>query len=202
MSRSGYSSSAIFYFNYPKVFTCLSGKLRTEFTGPIANCTSPQANWTWLSLPRRGEGVLGFMFAGYVPLASQSPYPIIVYFLANYRPHLSHFLENVIFAIPASSLSMYTSTLSMWLQAAECNAINVSLLLNLINNNFLIFQRRIFPFWIPTYPKSPKMCDPILVNLLKMQRHYSQSSRKNATPSSGTSLLASCKGVPPPPPGM
>ena len=24
------------------------------------------------------------MFAGYVPLASQSPYPITVYFLANY----------------------------------------------------------------------------------------------------------------------
>ena len=42
--------------------------------------------------------VLGFMFAGYVPLASQSPYPIIVY--NYYRPHLSHFLENVIFAIP------------------------------------------------------------------------------------------------------
>ena len=72
MSRSGYSSSAIFYFNYPKVFTCLSGKLRTEFTSPIANCTSPQANWTELSLPGGGggEGVLGFMFAGYVPLAS------------------------------------------------------------------------------------------------------------------------------------
>ena len=45
-------------------------------------------------------GVLGLMFAGYVPLASQSPHPILVYFLANYRPHLSHFLENVIFAIP------------------------------------------------------------------------------------------------------
>ena len=46
-----------------------------------------------------GGGVLGLMFAGYVPLASQSPYPIIVYFLASYRPHPSHFLENVIFAI-------------------------------------------------------------------------------------------------------
>ena len=33
---------------------------------------------------------------GYVPLASQSPYPNIVYFLANY----SYFLENVIYAIP------------------------------------------------------------------------------------------------------
>ena len=36
-----------------------------------------------------------------------------------------------------------------------------------------------------------KMCDPILVNLLKMQAHYSQSSRGNATPSSSTSPLAS-----------
>ena len=44
-----------------------------------------------------GGGLLGFMFAGYVPLASQSPYPIKVYFLANYIPHLKHFLENVIF---------------------------------------------------------------------------------------------------------
>ena len=43
------------------------------------------------------------------------------------------------------------------------------------------------------------MCDPILVNLSKMQPHYSHSSRENATPSTGTSLLASCKGVPPPP---
>ena len=52
--------------------------------------------------PEGGEGgVLGLMFAGYVLLASQSPYPIIiVYFLANYRPHLGHFLENAIFAIP------------------------------------------------------------------------------------------------------
>ena len=40
------------------------------------------------------------MFAGHVPLDSQSPSPIIVYFLANFRPHLSHCLENVIFAIP------------------------------------------------------------------------------------------------------
>ena len=27
-------------------------------------------------------------------LASQSPYPIIVYSVANYRPHLSHFRAN------------------------------------------------------------------------------------------------------------
>ena len=50
--------------------------------------------------PRGGGGGLGLMFAGLVPLASQSPYPILVYFLANYRLHPTHFLENVIFAIP------------------------------------------------------------------------------------------------------
>ena len=33
-----------------------------------------------------------------------------------------------------------------------------------------------------------------------MRPHYEHSSRENATPSSGTSLLASCKGVPPSPP--
>ena len=44
------------------------------------------------------------------------------------------------------------------------------------------------------------MCDPTLVTVWKMRRHYSQSSRENATPSSGTSPLASYKEVPPPPP--
>ena len=58
-----------------------------------------------------GGGILGFSFAGYVPLASHSPCPIIVYFVASYRPHLSHFWENVIFAIPTKSLSSYASTL-------------------------------------------------------------------------------------------
>ena len=33
-----------------------------------------------------GGGVLGLIFAGYVPLASQSPSSIIVYSVANYRP--------------------------------------------------------------------------------------------------------------------
>ena len=46
--------------------------------------------------PEGGGGVLGSSFAEYVPLASQSPYSIIVYSVANYRPHFSHFSENVI----------------------------------------------------------------------------------------------------------
>ena len=62
-----------------------------------------QSSWTGHQPGRGGGGgggVLGLMFAGYVPLASQSPHPILVYFSANYRPHLSHMLETVIFAIP------------------------------------------------------------------------------------------------------
>ena len=44
-----------------------------------------------------GGGVVGPSFAGYVPLASQNPRtPIIVYSVASYRPHLSHFWANVI----------------------------------------------------------------------------------------------------------
>ena len=48
--------------------------------------------------------VLGSIFAGYVPLASQSTYPkaIIVYSGAcNFRSRLSQFWANVIFAIPS-----------------------------------------------------------------------------------------------------
>ena len=47
--------------------------------------------------------------------------------------------------------------------------------------------------------KNQKMLDSILVTLLKMRPHYSQSSLENATPSSGTFPLASYKAVPPPP---
>ena len=43
-------------------------------------------------------GVLGLVFAGYVLLAFQSPYPIIVHSVANYRPN--HLGKYVIFAIP------------------------------------------------------------------------------------------------------
>ena len=49
-------------------------------------------------------------------------------------------------------------------------------------------------------PQNPEMCDPILVTLLKLRPHYSQSSRENATPSSGTSPLVSYKEVPSIPP--
>ena len=41
------------------------------------------------------RGLLGSIFAGYVPLASQNPHPIIVYSVAIYRPHLSHFWPRI-----------------------------------------------------------------------------------------------------------
>ena len=47
-----------------------------------------------VAISRRG-GVLELIFAGYVLLASQIPYPVIVYSVANYRPHLSHFWANM-----------------------------------------------------------------------------------------------------------
>ena len=49
----------------------------------------------------RGGGVLELIFAGYVPLASQSSYSITVYSMAKYKHHLSHLGKYVIFAIPA-----------------------------------------------------------------------------------------------------
>ena len=93
----------------------------------------------------------------------------------------------------------------MWFQVAECNAVNASLLLNLINNNFLIFLTENLPILNPYLPQNLKICDPILVTLSKMRPHYwliidySHSSREDAIPSSSTSPLGSCKGVPSPP---
>ena len=39
-------------------------------------------------------------------------------------------------------------------------------------------------------PPNPENIRPHIATLLKMQPHYSQSSREKATPTSGTSLLA------------
>ena len=55
-----------------------------------------------------GRGVL----AGYVPLTSQSPYPIIVYSVAIFQtPSQSLLGKYVIFAIPTQSLSIDVYTL-------------------------------------------------------------------------------------------
>ena len=52
--------------------------------------------WVRMHVPGGGEGGgIGLIFAGDVPLASWSPYQIIVYSVANYRPHLGHFWTNM-----------------------------------------------------------------------------------------------------------
>ena len=92
-----------------------------------------------------GGGVLGSRFAGYVALASQKPYPIIVYSVASYRPHLSHFWANVIV-----------------ISRTEFDA---SQLLNIKTTAGTIFQPRIFLFLNPclpefSYPKNPENLRP------------------------------------------
>ena len=64
---------------------------------PLCGCPTSNLLFIYLTANSRGRGrgVLGFIFAGYVPLASLSPYPIIVYSEASYTPHLSHFWTNV-----------------------------------------------------------------------------------------------------------
>ena len=42
-----------------------------------------------------GRGVLGSICTGNMPLASPNSYPIIVYSVANCRPHVSHFWANI-----------------------------------------------------------------------------------------------------------
>ena len=121
-------------------------------------------------------GGLGSSFAGYVLLASQNLYPIIVYFVASYRPYLIHFRANV--------------------NVISRTEFNASRLLNIkatSQQQEPFFNRKSSSFLeIPAYqnfliPKIPKICDPILVTLLNTQPHYSQSSCENATSSSGTS---------------
>ena len=124
------------------------------------------------------------------PLRTSTPLQSILW--PFYRPHLNHFGEKVIFAIPTQSLSVYASTYLSLLTWASCN--KLAHLLNLM-------RLKSFYFEIPSYLnfvtlKLPKMCDPILLTVMKMQPHFSQSSRGNATPSSGTSPLAYYQEVP------
>ena len=71
------------------------GKKITNY-GILPCCdSSAQSEYCGVSVIRSRGGVLGSIFAGYVPLASPNPYPIIVYSVANYRPHVSHFWANI-----------------------------------------------------------------------------------------------------------
>ena len=92
-----------------------------------------------------------------MPLASQSPYPIIGYSVANYR---------LFFRLNEEHFTFISST-------------NILIRLLAVNMKNSLTQEL-----APDLPqKNPKMCDPILVTLLKMRTHQSQSSRENATTS-------------------
>ena len=103
-----------------------------------------------------GGGVLGSSFAGYVLPDSQNPYPIIVYSVASYRPHLSHFWANV---------SVISRT-----------EFNASRLLNIKTTAGTIFQQRIFLFLNTCLPEFyyPKNTENL--------RLHSSNSTKNVTP--------------------
>ena len=115
--------------------------------------------------------------------ASQSPYPIIVYSVANYRPILVTFGQICNFLDP-NLVTFYFYELTPF-----CRLNEELFSFHLQYKHSGTFANRKYEKL--SYPKNPKMCDPIVVPLLKMRPHYSQSSSENATPSSGTSPLAS-----------
>ena len=142
-------------------------------------------------------GLLGLIFGGPVPLASQNLYPIIVILWPYYRPHLSHFGGKRNFRNP--NLVTLTSTLLSLLTRSSWNE-----LAHLLN----ILWCKSFFFNIPTYLNffppnaedvgphslvvSLKRCNLIIVNpVVKMRLHPA------AIPISP--LLESTPPPPPPP---
>lgn len=105
------------------------------------------------------------------------PYPIIVYFLAHSRHHLSHLWENEIFAILTNHFLFIHLYLSRLPQIDLTHlTMKLSIFKSLLDRIFLL-------------PNLQKSAAPFsrLVTLLKMNPQRSQSCRKNATSFSGTS---------------
>ena len=124
------------------------GQITSIRWGTVISCTalnpSPQRHLGPAS-GGGGGGVLGLSFAGYVPLASQSPCPIIVYFVAVIDPILVIFWENVIFAIPTKSLAIYASTFKNGMYCEVIVTFNKQQLFELFNqDHFESLLNRIF----------------------------------------------------------
>ena len=109
-----------------------------------------------------GEGgrVLGWIFAGYVPLASQNPYLIAVFSVANHRPHIRQFWANVFFVIPKNQflimhLPLFTSLQEFSFTPNPKNAWPHSS--NSIEN---ATPQIVIQSWIFFYPKSQKCMTP------------------------------------------
>ena len=73
------------------IFHCMLSSLLAKLSQVLANYALSCSIFF-----HPGE-LLESFFAGYVPLFSQNPLPIVVYCVANYRPHFSHFWVNVIY---------------------------------------------------------------------------------------------------------
>ena len=114
-----------------------------------------------------------------MPLASQSPYPIIVYSVANYIPHLSNFWANMWFL--RSHLSHF---LFLW--------IDPFFRLNEKHVTFRVRYKHSGTFANCKYEELsyPKKSENVRPNC--------SNSIENAAPSNGPSPLASYKEVPPP----
>ena len=133
----------------------------------------------------------GLIFAGYVPLASQSPYHTIVYPVASYRPHhIVTFGQLCNFRDP----NLVTIYIYICIYVTFRNEGHFTFHLQYKHSG--TFANRKYEKL--AYPKNQKMCDPILVTPSKMRPDFSQSCSENETPSSGTSPLASYKEVLPP----
>ena len=124
-----------------------------------------------------------------MPLASKSPYPIIVYSVTNYRPYILVTFGQICNFRDPNLVTFYFYELTHFLHCMK------NTLLFIYRTNILVRLLTVNKNCLTT--KNPKMCDPILVILLKMQPHYSQFSRENGALNSGTSLVASYKEVPP-----
>ena len=110
------------------------------------------------SIVQPGErGLLESIFVGYVQLTAESPYPIIVYSVANYRPHLRDTSQVTVSLLPRISRSEFCYP-----------------------NNPEKGRRRGEYFWLlkmePHYSQSKSWkCDPI-------QQHISSSLLRGSIP--------------------
>ena len=88
-----------------------------------------------------GRRLFGLIFARYVPLRSQTTYPIVVHSVANYRPILVTFGQT-------------------------CNLSDPNFTFHIQYKHSGKFANR--KYGELSYPKNQKLCNPILVTLLKM----------------------------------
>ena len=68
-----------------------------------------------------------------MPLASQSPYLIIIYSVANYRPHLSHFWANT--NLVSFYLSIYLLLHEDWVKNSLLFTYSTNILVRLLTVN-------------------------------------------------------------------